>query len=115
MFETFSSEGPSEFLVVSGTRWDKHQKRMNAPWQQNSSSSSNGRQRQAGLEEQRVSWISSERKVMVDSGRLPGKMCADIKVDIEVMERLIEPEDKEVCPRYILKYSTRGGSNIFQL
>ena len=40
---------------------------------------------------------------------------ADIKVDIEVLERLIEPEDKEVCPRYILKYSTRGGSNIFQL
>ena len=32
VFETFSSEGPSEFLVVCGTRWDKHQKRLNAPW-----------------------------------------------------------------------------------
>ena len=31
------------------------------------------------------------------------------------LERLIEPEDEEVCLRYILKYSTRGGSNIFQL
>ena len=36
------------------------------------------------------------------------------KVDIEALERLIEPEDEEVCLRYILKYSTRGG-NIFQL
>ena len=27
MLETFSSEGQSEFLVVSGTRWDKHQKK----------------------------------------------------------------------------------------
>ena len=41
--------------------------------------------------------------------------CADIKVDIEELERLMEPEDEEVCQRYILKYSTRGGSNIFKL
>ena len=77
-----SSEGPSEFLVVSGTPWDKHQKRLNAPWRQNSSCSSNerivqptwhqnssssmsGRRWQAGLEEQRVAWSTSERMVMV--------------------------------------------------
>ena len=30
-------------------------------------------------------------------------------------ESLIEPEDEEFCLGYILKYSTRGGSNIFQL
>ena len=41
--------------------------------------------------------------------------CADTKVDIEALERLMEPEDEEVPLRYILKYSTRGGSNIFQL
>ena len=41
--------------------------------------------------------------------------CADIKLDIGALERLIEPEDEEVCLRYILKYSTRGGSNIFNL
>ena len=29
---------------------------------------------------------------------------ADIKVDIEALERLIEPEDEEVCLRFILKY-----------
>ena len=41
--------------------------------------------------------------------------CADMKVDIEALERLMEPEQVEVCPRYILKYATRRGSNIFQL
>ena len=34
---------------------------------------------------------------------------------LEALERLMEPADEEVCLRYILKYSTRGGSNIFQL
>ena len=41
--------------------------------------------------------------------------CANMKVDIEVWERLMEPEIRETSPRYILKYSTRRGSNIFQL
>ena len=70
--ETFSSDGPSEFLVVSRMRWDEHQRRLNAQreelrmqptCQQNSSSSSSGRQWQAGLEGQRVAWSSSERNV----------------------------------------------------
>ena len=34
------------------------------------------------------------------------------KVDIESLESFMEPEDEEVSLRYILKYSTRGGSNI---
>ena len=33
----------------------------------------------------------------------------------EVLERLMEPENREISLRYILKNSTRGGSNIFQL
>ena len=41
--------------------------------------------------------------------------CSDFRVDIEALERLMEPEDEEVCLRCILKYSTRGGSNFFQL
>ena len=41
--------------------------------------------------------------------------CADAKVDVEALERLMEPEDEDVCLRYILMYLTRGGSNIFQL
>ena len=80
----------------------------------NSSSSSNGRQRQAGLKEQRVSWSSSERKV-ISAVEDYLERCADMKLDIEALERFIEPEDEEVCLRYILKYSTRGGSNVFQL
>ena len=53
-FETFSSDGPSEFLVVSRTRWDEIQRRLNAQreelrsvqptLQQNSSSLTSGRQ-----------------------------------------------------------------------
>ena len=39
IYETFSSGGPSEFLVVSGWRWDKHQKRPSALWRQHSSTS----------------------------------------------------------------------------
>ena len=41
--------------------------------------------------------------------------CVNTNVDIEALERLMEPENEEVSQRYILKYSTRGGSNIFQL
>ena len=37
---------------------------------------------------------------------------ADMKVGVDALSRLIEPEDEG---RYILKYSTRGGSNIFKL
>ena len=40
--------------------------------------------------------------------------CANVKVYIQTLERLMEPENREISPRYILKYSTRGGSNIFQ-
>ena len=42
IFKTFSSDGPSEFLVVSRTRWDQ-------PWRQNLSSSSSGRLVASGL------------------------------------------------------------------
>ena len=38
--------------------------------------------------------------------------CALIEVDVEALERLMEPEEVEVCLRYILEYSTRRGSNI---
>ena len=34
VFETFSTDGPSEFLVVSRSREDEHQKRLNASWRQ---------------------------------------------------------------------------------
>ena len=109
----FSTDGPSEFLVVSGSRWDKHQRRLNAPWRQVSSASSSERQWQEGLEDQRVGWRSLDRKVMgVVENDL--KTCVHTKVDIEALERLMEPENDEVSLRYVLEYSTRGGTDIFQ-
>ena len=114
IFETFSSDRPGEFLVVSSTQWDKQQRRLNAPWRQNSSTSSSGREWQAGLEEQRFAWSSSEGKVM---GAVEDYLenVPIRKWTFEASERLMEPEDEKVSFRYVLKYSTRGGSNIFQL
>ena len=40
--------------------------------------------------------------------------CAQVKVDIEVVESLPRSENLEVSPRCVLKHSTRRGSNIFQ-
>ena len=39
---------------------------------------------------------------------------ADRRVDTEALERLMEPQEVEVCLTY-LKYATRRGSNLFQL
>ena len=70
--ETFSSEGPSEFLVVRARR-DEHRRKLRAQkevsrtppmLQQNLFSSANERQWQADLEEQRSVWSSPERKVI---------------------------------------------------
>ena len=43
-------------MVVGRSRLDKHQRRLNAPWRQNSSASSSERQWQEGLEWQRVGY-----------------------------------------------------------
>ena len=41
--------------------------------------------------------------------------CGKVMVDIDVVERLLRPENLEVSLRYVLKHATRRGSNIFQL
>ena len=49
--------------------------------------------------------------VAVEDGRrrrVGFEETAHVKVDIEVLESLMEPENLEVSPRYVLKYSTRG-------
>ena len=56
-----SCEGEQEYHEVENLI---RRAREKALWRQNSSSSSNERQWQVGLEEQRVAWSSSERKVM---------------------------------------------------
>ena len=39
----------------------------------------------------------------------------DMKVDIEELELLMDPEDSEVCLRYILTHARRRGSRIFEI
>ena len=69
IFETFSSEGPSEFLVVSRARWDEHQRKLSV---QNGElrrtrlrcskiQSPSERQWQADLDEQRDGWSLLEK------------------------------------------------------
>ena len=41
--------------------------------------------------------------------------CAHVEVDFDTMESLLKPEKFEVSLRYVLKYATGRGSNIFQL
>ena len=98
IFETFSSGGPSEFLVVSRTRWDEYQRRLNAQreelrsvqptWQQSSSSSTSGRQ-----------WPGRAACCLELVGKVLAAVedylerSADIKVDMEALTRLMEPEE----------------------
>ena len=87
IFETFSTDGPSAFLVVRRSPWHKDQKRLNAPWRQNSSAASSGeRQWKEGLEGKRVGWTPSERRVL---GAVENYLenCVHMKMDIVVMER----------------------------
>ena len=37
--------------------------------------------------------------------------CAQVQVDIEVLESMLRPENLEVSLRYVLKHSTRRGSS----
>ena len=63
-FETFSTDGLSEFLLPSRSRWDKYKRKWNAPWRQNSSASASEGWWQEGQERQRVGWSSMEKKSM---------------------------------------------------
>ena len=41
--------------------------------------------------------------------------CIDKRVEVQTLERLMEPEEGEVCMSYILKHATRRGNSIFQI
>ena len=74
MFETFSTDGPSTFVMVSRSRRDKHQRKWTAPWRQNSSASAcdGWVARGPGTAE---SWMElGGQKSEGGSGRLPGKL-----------------------------------------
>ena len=90
IFETFGEDGP---------RWDKHQRRLNAPWRENSSASSSERQWQEGPEQQSVGWSSFEKRVMEAENYMEN--CVHTKVDIEVLERLMEPDNEDVSCSFL--------------
>ena len=93
-FETFTTNGLSEFLVAS------RQKKMER--RQNSSASASEGWWQEGKERQRVGWSSVEKKVV---GAVEDYLdnCVHTKVGIEDLERLMVPENPEVSLRYVLK------------
>ena len=103
IFETFSSDGLSDFVVPEWSRWDKYKR---APRRQDSSASA--------CEGWIVGWSPIEKRV-IDAVEDYLEHCAQVKVDIEEVERLLRPENLEVSLRYVLKHSTRRGSHIFQL
>ena len=67
--------------------------------QQISFSSTDESQWQADLEAQRSIWSSRERRLIVAMGNYLDK-SADMKVEIEELELLMDPEDSEVCLRF---------------
>ena len=75
-------------------------------WRENSSASATEGWWQEGQERPRVGWSSIEKKVM-EAMEDYLENCAHVKVDIKVLEILLKPENLEVSPRYVLKYSTR--------
>ena len=52
--ETFSTDGQSEFVVVSRSRWDKDQRKWNAPWRQISFACASDGWWQEGVEDRKL-------------------------------------------------------------
>ena len=55
------------------------------------------------------------KKRVMDAVEYNLESCAQVIVYIEVVERLLTPENLEVSLRYVLKHATGRGSKIFQL
>ena len=114
IFETFSSNDVS-FLVADWSRWDKYKK---APMETRFvgfckrwmvASKFGTAAGTAG------SWLEPNGKRVIDAVEDYLESCAQIIVDIEVVERLLRPENLEVSLRYVLMHATYRGSNMFQL
>ena len=66
----------------------------------------------SGPGRQSGAWSCSERKVIASMEDYLEKSI-NIKVEIAALELLMEPEEAEVCLRYILKYAKRRCCSIF--
>ena len=84
IFETFSSDGPSEFLVVSRTRWDEHQKEAECAEGGTEECAACVAATLVFFNEWKTAASRTGRAAQGDSGdgRISGR-CADIRVDIE--------------------------------
>ena len=110
IFDTFSSDDLF-FLVAEWSRWDKYKRAL---WRQDSSASaSDGWRRERRQEQLIVGWSQIEKKVM-DAVEDYLECCAQVIVDIDVVDRLLRPENLEVSLRCVLKHAAGRGSNIFQ-
>ena len=101
IFETFSSNDLS-FLVAERSRRDKYKR---APWRQDSSASASDGWRREVEEQLIVSWNPVEKRG-IDAVEDYLESCAQVIVDIDVVERLRRPENLEVSMRYVLKHAT---------
>ena len=108
IFETSSSN--VSFLVAKWLRWDKYKR---APGRHDSSASASDGWWREVKEQLIVSWSPVEKWVM-DAVEDYLESCAQVMVDIVVVERLLRPENLEVSLKYVLKHATTRGSNIFQ-
>ena len=111
IFEAFSSNDTS-FLVADWSRWDKYKR---APWRQDPSASASDGWWQASLgqlqEQLIVGWSQIEKRV-IDAVEDYLENCAPVKVEIELVESLLRPEDLEVSLRYVLKHATYKGQQL---
>ena len=107
IFETFSSNDMS-FFVTDWSRWDKYKR---APWRQDPSASASDGWRREVQDGLTVSWSPVEKRV---TGAVEDYLesCAQVIVDVDVVERLLWPENLEVSQRYVLSHVTGGSSNI---
>ena len=103
IFESFSSNDMS-FLVAEWSRWDKYK---GAPWRQDSAASASDGWQPI------VVWSPIEKRVK-DAVEDYLESCAQVIVDIDLVERVQKSENLEVSLRYVLKHATSSGSNIYQ-
>ena len=82
--------------------------------QQMSLSSTDESQWQAVLEAQLSIRITRERRVTAAMEKYLDEID-DMKVEIKALELLMDPEDSEVCLRYILTHARRRGIRIFEI
>ena len=71
IFQTFSLDGPNDFLIAEWSGWDKYKR---APWRQDSSASASDGWRREVQEQLMVGWSPVGKKGIWDSGRLFGKL-----------------------------------------